>query len=142
MTLKEINAKYSATELKRMPGDKEFRYQTFSPFFENLHENKIVYFERFICIAQIDNLIITPDSFKASAKPYLVCPRPDMPKFYSNPKAKWSFGAKWEYVSLTENHFGTYGMWTIWPEKDFVITIEYLLKNGHNEMVLDLLLGK
>ena len=99
MTLQEISSKYSFKELGSMPGDADFRYKIFSPILKNLSENKIVYYEHFICVAILQDIIITPESFQATAVPYIKIERDYYPFTYY-PKEPWIFGAKWSFMTL------------------------------------------
>lgn len=55
--------------------DRQLRYELLAPLFITLHENKIVYRERFIGIIKAEDVIITPERFKATAIPYLLIER-------------------------------------------------------------------
>ena len=110
MTLQELNSKYSIGDLGNIPGDGNLRYQIFSPILKNLYENKIVYYEHFMCVAILQDIIITPELFSATAIPYIKIDRLDSHfKFY--PTAPWTFGAKWSHMRLQNDHFGGYGSW-------------------------------
>jgi hypothetical protein len=125
MTLKEINSKYSWKELSQMPGDGEFRRKLFTPFLTDLYEDKIIYFERSLCIVTLRDIKNTPESFKATAIPHIHIERPERP--ISNlMKEPWEFGAAWPYMRLLGDHFGTYGGWLIWTDRELVKVVEEL----------------
>jgi hypothetical protein len=142
MTLEELELKYSWGELAKIPGDGDLRFQLFSPILKDLYENKIVYYERFMCVAILDDVKITPVEFKAKAIPYLKIERAGsrLP-FY--PEKPWTFGAKWSYMSLSNGHFSTYGgMWQFWTDKELVKTVEDLVRKKEFETALESTLYK
>ena len=59
MRLNDLLAKYPGPALQGSGGDAVFRRSVWTPFFENLHENKVIYRERFICLVRIENIRIT-----------------------------------------------------------------------------------
>ena len=126
MTLQEINSKYSFKEIQSMPGDGEFRRKLFSPFLEDLYEDKIIYFERRLCIVTLKDIKNTPELFEATAIPYMHIERPD--RISNLMKEPWTFGAAWPYVRLLGDHFGTYGGWIFWTDKELVKTVEELAR--------------
>jgi hypothetical protein len=125
--LEELNLKYSFEELQRMPGDRELRRKLFTPFLTDLHENKIIYYERFLCVASLKDIITTPEKFEATATPYINIEKPEEEesRFMKKP---WTFGAGWPYIRLLGDHFGTYGGWLIWTDKELVKTVEELAR--------------
>jgi hypothetical protein len=122
-----------------MPGDAEFRYKLFAPILRDLYENKIVYFERFVCVAILENIQITSERFEATAVPYINIERPDKPYHQKKP---WTFSASWPYMRVLNGHFGTYGMWSFWTDKELVKTVEELARKGEFEKALDLTVYK
>ena len=119
-----------------MPGDAKFRYEIFSPFLKNLHENKIVYRERIFGIVKVEDMIITPEQFHAKAIPYLLLERDYVHEGmqlgfdrYFFRLENWNFGAKWEFVRLLDKGLGTYGMWKIWCDPEIVKKTEELILN-------------
>jgi len=127
MTLKEINSKYSFKELRSMPGDGEFRRKLITPFLEDLYENKIVYYEHGLSIVTLTDIKNTPELFKATATPYLNIEKPggSPSRFMEKP---WEFGAAWPYITVLDNHFGTYSGWLIWTNKGLVRLVEELAR--------------
>jgi len=139
MALNEICSKYSWQEIGRIPGDGDFRHKLFKPVLENLFENKIIYYERFICIATLADIKITPERFEATATPYLNIERKDRP----NRTKPWNFGAAWSFMSANDGYFSTYGgQWLVWPDKDLVIAVEELARKKDFDAALDLTLNK
>ena len=56
MSLEELNLKYTDEELRRIPGDAQLRYNILSPILMDLHENKVVYRERIVCIGSLQDV--------------------------------------------------------------------------------------
>jgi len=125
MTLKELSLKHSWKEIGCVPGDGSLRYQLFKPILEDLYENKIVYYERLMCVATLENVIITPKEFRATAIPHITIERgEDKPH---PPLKPWTFGAIWSAMTLKQEYFSTYGgMWLFWTGKDLVKVVEEL----------------
>lgn len=141
MTLQELSSKYSFKDLGGIPGDGDLRYQIFSPILKNLYENKIIYYEQFMCVAILQDIQITPELFSATVIPYIKVERLDSHfKFY--PKDPWTFGAKWSYMRLLNDHFVGYGSWLFWPEKELVKKVEDKAKRGDFEGAWELTLFK
>ena len=138
MTFDELKRHYSEDELSFFPGDNELRYRLFSPSFENLHENKIVYRERFVCLVRLENIQISPESFSATAVPLIHIEfsgdwRPEPPE------EPWEFGAVWKAMCVWNNGISApYASWTIWPETDIVREVERLAREGEFERALEL----
>ena len=143
MTLQELSAKYTSAELSNLPGDKEFRFKTFSPFFENLYDNKIVYYEKFVCIAQLEDIKITPESFSAIAIPLLEIEKHSFNPNPFYPTKPWKFSTIWDWICLSGNKFFVpYGGWTVWPEPEKVRRVEELVKKGDHERALELTISE
>jgi hypothetical protein len=124
MTIQELNKKYINGELSNYPGDNSFRYEVISPLFNNLFENKVVYHERFTCIVILENLIIKPELFEATAKPYLQIEKGSrLDKTY--PKNPWKFDSVWSNLRLIDNCINAlYSGWNIWVDPDTVQMVE------------------
>jgi hypothetical protein len=71
MTIDELIQSYSEHDLSRFPGDNDLRHRLFSPLFMNLYEDKIVYRERFVCVARLQDIKVTSGSFSAIAVPLI-----------------------------------------------------------------------
>ena len=144
MTLQEINSKYSFAELQKMPADDaEFRRNLFSPFLTDLYENKIIYYERFACVAIVKDIIITPELFEITAVPYLKLKSASGSggkQYY--PNESWTFSASWAYMRLLGDNFGTYGGWLFWTDKELVKTVEELAIKKEFEAALNLTVYK
>jgi len=138
MTLQEINSKYSFKELRSMPGDGEFRHKLITPFLEDLYENKIIYFERSLSIVTLKNIKNTPELFEAKAIPYINIEKPGGQSFSNLMKKPWTFGAAWPYMTLLDDHFGTYSGWLIWTDKELVKVVEELARKKDFEFAYEL----
>ena len=136
MYTQELHTKYTQSDLQVFPGNIELRYKLFAPILQNLHDYKIIYQERFIVIAKIERLIITPKGFKAKIIPYLKIYE-GRNKKYNIPES-WSFGAVWDWVVLSNTSLnGIYAGWSIWCEPEQVKSIEKLALNNQTEEALN-----
>ena len=141
MTLVEINSKYSEKDLCSIPGDENLRRELYLPFLQDLYQNKIVYYERFCCVAIVENLVITPEYFEVTAVPFIKIERAgSMFPYY--PAKPWTFGVRWDTMRLIRDHFAGYGSWAIWTEKDLVKTVEELARKREFETALELTVYK
>lgn len=117
-------------------GDPELRRTLFAPFLQNLYENKVVYYERFMCVARIEKMIITPDQFHAKAKVHIrIDKKAFRPPDWERIEKGWHFGAKWEALSYHNNSFGMFYSPVVFiTDPEFVKMIETLVLEGkHNE---------
>lgn len=142
MTIKELNSSYSQTELSSFPGDNELRYKLFSPLFQNLHENKIVYNEKTILgIVKLKDIVITPEGFKATAIPCLEIERGDefgVSYFMKMPEL--TFSAGWSSMCLNGERLSVpYVGWSIWCDPETVKKVEELTLNKNYSEALNLL---
>lgn len=139
MKLSDLLSKYPEQKLQSNWGDPVFRRAVWAPFFENLHENKVVYRERFICLARIENLRIDELGVGGVVVP--------LQYFYSYPgwnlpTTAWGFGGGWKTMNQGDGCLGQcYAGWTIWPEPARVRAVETLLGRGDSEGALELLYG-
>ena len=141
MTLEELELKYSWQEIGRSGGDGELHRELFTPFLTDIFENKIVYYERFMCVAILENIKITPEKFEATAIPYLKI-KSAGPAQYS-PQKPWTFGSAWPYMTLHDGHFSTYGgQWLFWTDKELVKTVEELALKKEFDAALNLTVYK
>ncbi len=143
MTLSELKNNYTPNQLSSFPGDPVLRRKLFSPFFENLYDNKIVYYEHFRCIARIEEMMIEPEIFSAIARVHL--PIEKKPGLGIQPdilEKGWSFGGKWEAVTFSNMSFGLYYTSVVFiTDPDTVQQIESMaLKGDHyaaNRLIFD-----
>ncbi len=135
MTITELNKKYTNNELSAIKGDKQLRYEAFSPLFKNLYQNKVIYHERFTAIIKLEDIKLTPDLFEATAVFNLLIkagarrkrPLPE----------KWEIGANWAYLSLEKDYFSVYSGWLMWTDPVLVEKVEkLLLENNTDEAYL------
>ena len=138
MKLSDLKDRYTDKELRWSMGDPEIRYQAFSPFFRNLHEGKVVYYEKFMCVARLDDLKITHEGIYATAVPITPINRTER---YKMPQKPWHIGMKWEWMMMNNCSLGnTQVGWWVWPEIDRVKAVEDLLLAEETEKVLKLTL--
>ena len=139
--LEELELKYSWEEIGRTPGDGNFRHQLFAPILRDIYENKIVYYERFMCVAILENIIITPERFEATATPVVKIERKGQPS--RKDTKPWTFGCRWDIMTVRDGRFSTYGgMWMFWTDKQLVKTVEELARKGEFEKAQELTLHK
>lgn len=125
----DLRAEYSSNDLNYFPGDRELRYKIFSPFFRDLYENKVIYYEKGLILIKLENIEITPAYFHATAIPYLRVED----KYYGSTHFpdQWEFGTSWERMCLGGSHlYAPYCSWSVWPEPGRVQAVELLLRNG------------
>lgn len=137
MTILQLKENYSSHDLSYYPGDRQLRYKLFAPLFINLHENKLVYRERFIGIIKVEDVVITPERFQATAVPYLLIERNNrFDKFFFR-KPKWTFCATWDHMRLIDNSINVpYANWTVWCEPELVKEVEQLtIEKNYREAV-------
>lgn len=139
MKLSDLLIKYPEQSLQSNCGDPVFRRSVWAPFFENLHEDKVIYGERFLCLARIENLTLTEKGVRGLVVPlnffYLSSIRrvPDKP---------WGFGGVWKDMSQGNGCLRQiYAGWTIWPEPERVRAVETLLSRDDAEGAIQLIRG-
>ena len=139
MTLQEFSSKYSFKELQSLPG--EIRREIYTPFLTDLYENKIIYYERFLCVAILKDITIDDEKFEATAIPYINIQHPAREGRYF-PDKPWTFGVGWPYIRLLGDHFGGYSSWLIWTDKELVKTVEELAIKKDWEFAYELTVDK
>jgi len=137
MRLKELLEKHP--DLRINQGDATFRRSVWGPFFENLHENKVIYRERFICLARIDDLKITDGGVGGTVVPLVyLFTYPDL----RIPEEPWYFGGSWAHMRQSTCSLGQpYAGWTIWPEPGLIRAVESLISKDDAEGALELIRG-
>ena len=145
MKLSDLYKTHTEEELEYSEGDASIRFRAFSPFFKNLHEGKVIYYQKFMCIARLDELMITPEGLSAKAIPVTPIPRsgvpPNMSQRYTTPSGPWNIAMEWSWMMLSGGGLGNpYVGWTIWPEVERVQAVEELLQKGDTEAVMKLTL--
>jgi len=136
MTIAELNEKYHHGELSTCAGDQEFRYLLFSPLFNNLYQNKVVYHERFTSIIRLENIILAPDRFEAVAIRHLLIDKGSAGK-RALPE-KWTAGANWAFLRLSGNCLISYSGWLMWVDPVLVEKIERLTLEDNVQAALNL----
>lgn len=134
MTIDQLKIKYTERELSSFPGNNTIKFQAFTPLFSNLFENKIVYYKRFMCIACIENIEITPERFSATAISQLKIERRNQRlKFF--PVKPWGFSSVWSHMLLINNSITVpYAGWSIWTDPNLVKAVEQCtLKSNFDE---------
>ncbi len=138
--IKALYSKYSETELSSIPGNTQLRYEIFSPLFENIYQNKVVYKERYSCILTLENIIISPEKFEATATPNLLINGGSSFDKYFSLERKWKIAAVWEHIRLIGTHLSTpYANWSIWCDPETVTKVENLILNNQMDEALDIL---
>lgn len=114
----------------------------------NLHENKVIYRERFIILAELENMEFDNDIFSAQIKPLKMI---YLPRFFRNKEEKtkqvlnssWEIGFRLTPMVLTlddqTQKINTYSSFTMWTESVFVQKIENLVKNGELQEAMNLI---
>ncbi len=142
MTLLELSEKYTIEEIGADASDDDtLKFEIFSPFFRNLYENKIVYYDKFLCLALVQDIQITPNYLKIFVAPLLKVEGREY-RMRMCPTAPWSFGSRWCGFGIVNHSFhAPYAPWRIWPEPDRVRAVENCLLNGDFNGAIDLTLN-
>lgn len=129
--IKNLSSKFTDEELSCFPGNNQLKYEAFSPIFKNLFQNKIVYSERFIGLVKLEDVVITPERFKATAIPYLPIERKHKFDQFFFRKPKWTFGSDWQFMRLIGNSINVpYANWTIWFDPETIKLVEELIQSN------------
>lgn len=140
MTVEDLHRNYSEDELSSFPGDRKLRYQAFAPLFSDLHEQKIVYYERFFCVAELENIEVSEEGFCATAVPGLAIETPFDPEPRGDGDA-WVFRGAWDWMRLVNHSINVpYAGWRISPGRDRVERVEALVAGGRVGEALELTL--
>lgn len=114
----------------------------------NLHENKVIYRERFIILAELENMEFDNDIFSAQIKPLKMI---YLPRFFRNKEEKteqvlnssWEIGFRLTPIALTledqTQKINTYSNFTMWTEPSLVQKVELLVENGKLQEVMNLI---
>ena len=131
MTIQELKARYTEDELSRFPGDKKLRWEMFAPLFQNLHEQKVIYYEKVLGIVKMEDLIITPDRFEATAIPHLCIIRKNEFDELFDDLPNGTFSSSWDWMRLLDDESINvpYANWTVWTDPDLVKEVERLCKS-------------
>ena len=142
MNISELCEKYTHGELTSMPGDKQLRYEALSPLFNNLYENKVIYHERVTSIIRLENIVLTPDKFEATAiRLKLFEPISNSFKRFASLNS-WTIGANWAYLTLDKKGcLCPYSGWLMWIEPELVKKVEELTNKSNFEEARNLTIG-
>lgn len=114
----------------------------------NLHENKVIYRERFIILAELENMEFDNDIFSAQIKPLKMI---YLPRFFRNKEEKteqvlnssWEIGFRLTPIALTledqTQKINTYSSFTMWTEPSLVQKVELLVENCKLQEVMNLI---
>lgn len=114
----------------------------------NLHENKVIYRERFIILAELENMEFDNDIFSAQIKPLKMI---YLPLFFRNKEEKteqvlnssWEIGFRLTPIALTledqTQKINTYSSFTMWTDPSLVQKVELLVENGKLQEVMNLI---
>lgn len=140
MTIQDLRNNYKVEEIGGDCGDDELKFQIFAPFFANLYENKIVYYEKFFCLAIVQDITITPHKLHIKVAPYLKIEGPEF-RLLKCPTQPWDFGSQWRGIGIVNNSFYvSYANWRVWPEPERVRAVELCLLREDFRGALDLTL--
>ncbi len=136
MTISELKQMYPGDELTSTSGDRKLRYEAFSPLFQNLFENKIVYYERFTAIVRLDNIQIDSNIFHARATIDFLME--DVRKRFKPIPDQWEFGSDWRFLRLVDNGIASYSSWMIWPDPVLLAQVDKLVRSDKVKEALNL----
>ena len=143
MTISELKSKYSQTELSSFPGDNELRYKLFAPLLQNLYEDKVIYYEKFMGVVKLKNIKITPERFEATAIPYSTIERGNKFDNFLAKTPSWKIGTTWSWMRLIGDSISVpYVGWSIWCNPELVRQVEELTLNKKFHEALQLTLHK
>lgn len=144
MTIAKLLEKYTKGELTSQVGEQKLRFEAFSPLFNNLYDNKVIYHERITSLLRLENIIITDEGFNAIAKriKLLVEPTNNVQRIIAS-KSSWTVGASWGWLCLDESgYLKTYSGWKIWADPELVKKVEELANNNNFEEALNLTINR
>ncbi len=103
----------------------------------------MVYYERFIGIIRLEDIIIIPEYFQAKAIPFLLIERKNRFDQLFFRKPNWTFRAHWKSIRMISCSLNIpYTNWTLWWEPELVESAENIaLKNNYQD-ALRLTLGE
>ena len=142
MSLKDLYNKYTVAEIgSSWEGSNELKYQVFTPFLTNLYQHKLVYYEKFFCVAIVRDIKITPDAVFITVEPYLKIY--DKHKYHLRecPTEPWEFGSDWAGIGVVGDSFHVpYANWRIWPQPEIVKAVEECILKEDFQGAIDLTL--
>ncbi len=141
MTTAHLRKAFPNGELSDIVGNGQVRRAAFIPLFENLYENKFVYFERGVTqIALVENMNLSPSGFWIHALSHEVI-KDDITIRMEQQQIRetWEFGCRWDELRLVRNYLSSYyATWRIWPDAALVEQTERLVLNRKYAKALSL----
>lgn len=124
----------------------------FQSWLDNLHENKIIYRESFIILAELDNIKINQERFSANLKPisFVQVPRrftlkKHQHKIQETLNRTWEIGFSLDPALIKNIQFldekqqiNAYSF-TMWTDPNLVQKVELLVNNGKLQEAMDLI---
>lgn len=140
MTIQDLHRNYTKDELSAFPGDRKLRYRAFAPLFSDLHEQKIVYYERFLHVVELRDIELAEEGFCATAVPVVPIETPFDPEPRASEQA-WVFRGSWDWMRLVSHSINVpYAGWRVWPGRERVKRVEALVVSGRVDEALELTL--
>ena len=139
MNTSDLSPDSPNNEISNSDEDKHSKFKLLSPLFTNLYQNKVVYHERFTSIITLENMELTPNFFKATAKQYYIIELGSIRRKRPLPE-RWEVGANWNYLSYSNNCLSAYSSWLMWTDPELVKKIEQLVRNGEYQEASKLLI--
>jgi hypothetical protein len=144
LTFKQLRTQYTEDQLSGHSkiddlDYRQLRYKLFAPFFLDLFENKVVYFERpILAIVRLEDLRVNSAGIGATAIPLLnVMPFEEASK--CDMPLEWKFSGTWEFMVLARNSlYMQIANWRVWPEYDRVKSVEQAILRGKYKYALSL----
>lgn len=115
---------------------------------DNLHENKIIYRERFIILAELENIELDYYKFSANLKPisFVYIPRRltlkrNQHKIQETLNRSWEIGFNLEFFQLNnkQQKVSSYSSFTMWTDPSLVQKAEFLVNNGKLQEAMNLI---
>ncbi|MEZ4908984.1 MAG: hypothetical protein R2771_15400 [Saprospiraceae bacterium] len=114
----------------------------FRSHFQNLYEDKVIYYERNLVIADLESIVITEDYFSAIVNPLILIPRGNKFDKYFVKNKKFSIHCRWEQCKYIGTALASYHVWMIWTEPELVKKLEQLVFENRFEEALALTLNE
>lgn len=142
MNLHSIIENFDPQVLSHSDGFGELKKQALAPLFDNLYENRVIYHERFTCLATIENIEITKDKFSAFIVPIAMVPTKKRMEIPDKLKNGWKISCGWNFMRLINTRVSSspYANWMIWTEPEKVKLVEHFFEQGKFDEVLKLTL--
>jgi hypothetical protein len=125
-----------------IPAGNPNRGDEFRHLFENLHENKMIYHERFTAVVELTDIKLTDTYFECGARAVRTCTDQSLPFNQPLPIERWTFKSTWEFCSIDRSGRSLivpYASFILWPGAKLVKKVEALLELNDFEMVETLL---